>query len=240
MGLLPENARHSDLEEQEVRGLWGQNFGAGTSFVGAVDELIVAHKSLRRKWIVQAEKAVTDWDWHYSPRCYWRVVGMLVAAKEQNEMRVGLMGNVEERGSKRRVGGQVNLCVLVTGEVLAEHYRVLSKVVNEEGWLHSTFPACSTCEGIGDLTVNHRSALFLETVVGLCLGRLVGLVNLLNKVYWRWWRRILKPLLLLHDVVCIMCIIDYIGFTAWDLRLMVREVDFGLNLTMCIENRLWV
>ena len=29
------------------------------------------------------------------------------------------------------------------------------------------------CAGIDDLTVNHRSALLLETVVGLCLGRLV-------------------------------------------------------------------
>ena len=40
--------------------------------------------------------------------------------------------------------------------------------------------------------------------------------------------------LLLHDV-CNMCIIGYIGSTAWFLRLMDREVDVGLNLTMCIE-----
>ena len=49
------------------------------------------------------------------------------------------------------------------------------KVVNVEGRLNSTVPACSTCEGIDDLIVNHRSALLLETVVGLCLGRLVDL-----------------------------------------------------------------
>ena len=49
MGLLLENARHLDPEEQEVRGLQGQNFGAGISFVGAVDELIEAQKRLRRK-----------------------------------------------------------------------------------------------------------------------------------------------------------------------------------------------
>ena len=46
------------------------------------------------------------------------------------------------------------------------------KVLNAEGLLNSTVPVCSTCEGIDDLTVNHRSALLLETVVGLCLGRL--------------------------------------------------------------------
>ena len=34
-----------------------------------------------------------------------------------------------------------------------------------------TVRACSTCEGIDDLTVNHRSALLLQTVIGLCLGR---------------------------------------------------------------------
>ena len=49
------------------------------------------------------------------------------------------------------------------------------KMLNAEGWLNSTVPACSTCEGIDDITVNHRSALLLETVVGLCLGRLVEL-----------------------------------------------------------------
>ena len=48
MVLLPENARHLDLEEQKVRGLWVQNFGAGNSFVGAVDELIEVQKRLRR------------------------------------------------------------------------------------------------------------------------------------------------------------------------------------------------
>ena len=49
MRLLPENARHLDPEEQEVRGLWGQNFAAGTSFVGAVDELIEVKKRFRGK-----------------------------------------------------------------------------------------------------------------------------------------------------------------------------------------------
>ena len=48
------------------------------------------------------------------------------------------------------------------------------KVVNTEG-LNSTVSACSTCGRIDDLTVNHRSALLPETVVGLCLGRLVDL-----------------------------------------------------------------
>ena len=33
----------------ELRGLWGQSFRAGTSFVGEVDELIVVQKRLRRK-----------------------------------------------------------------------------------------------------------------------------------------------------------------------------------------------
>ena len=49
MELLPENARHLDLEEQEVRGLWRQTFGAENSFVGVVDELIEVQKRLRRK-----------------------------------------------------------------------------------------------------------------------------------------------------------------------------------------------
>ena len=34
MGLLPENARHLGLEDQEVRGLSGQNFGAENSCGG--------------------------------------------------------------------------------------------------------------------------------------------------------------------------------------------------------------
>ena len=46
--------------------------------------------------------------------------------------------------------------------------------------------------------------------------------------------------LLLHDVVCIMCIIGYIGSTSWLLRLMDKEVDVGLNLTMCIEIEDWI
>ena len=50
-----------------------------------------------------------------------------------------------------------------------------SKVMNAECLINSNVPACSTCEGIDDLTVNHRSALLLETVVGLCLGSLVEL-----------------------------------------------------------------
>ena len=49
MGLLPENARHLDLEEQEVRGLWGQNFGAENIFVGRVDALFEVQKRLRRE-----------------------------------------------------------------------------------------------------------------------------------------------------------------------------------------------
>ena len=43
--------------------------------------------------------------------------------------------------------------------------------------------------------------------------------------------------MLLHDVVCIMCIIGYIYSTTWLLRPMNREVDVGLNLTMGIEIR---
>ena len=49
MGLLPENARHLDLEEQEVRGLWAQSFGAENSFVEVVDDLIEVRNCLRRK-----------------------------------------------------------------------------------------------------------------------------------------------------------------------------------------------
>ena len=49
MRLLPENARHLHPEEQEVRGLWGQNFGAENSFVEVVDELIEVQKRLQRK-----------------------------------------------------------------------------------------------------------------------------------------------------------------------------------------------
>ena len=41
--------KHLDPEEQEVRGLKGQNFGAECSFVGMVDELML-----------QAENGVTD------------------------------------------------------------------------------------------------------------------------------------------------------------------------------------
>ena len=48
MGLLPENSRHLNPEEQKVRGLYGQNFGAESSFVGVVDELIEVQKRLRR------------------------------------------------------------------------------------------------------------------------------------------------------------------------------------------------
>ena len=47
--------------------------------------------------------------------------------------------------------------------------------MNAESLLNLTVPACSTCEGIDDLTVTHRSALLLETVFGLCLWRLVDL-----------------------------------------------------------------
>ena len=49
MGLLLENARHLDLEEQEVRGLWAQSFGAENSFVEVVDDLIEARNCLRKK-----------------------------------------------------------------------------------------------------------------------------------------------------------------------------------------------
>ena len=45
----------------------------------------------------------------------------------------------------------------------------------------------------------------------------------------------MRLLLLLHDVVCSLCIIGYIGSTTWFLRHMDREVDVGLNLTVCIE-----
>ena len=49
MGPLPKNARRLDWEEQELCGLCGQIFGAGYSFSGAMDELIVVQKRLRRK-----------------------------------------------------------------------------------------------------------------------------------------------------------------------------------------------
>ena len=49
VGLLPENPRHLDLEEQEVHGLWVQSFGAEKSFVEVVDELIEARNCLPRK-----------------------------------------------------------------------------------------------------------------------------------------------------------------------------------------------
>ena len=49
MGLLQENARRLHPEEQELCGLRGEIFGAFTAFVGAVDELIVVQKRLRRK-----------------------------------------------------------------------------------------------------------------------------------------------------------------------------------------------
>ena len=39
MGLLPENGRRLDPETQELLGLWGQNFGTGTSFA---EEMISA------------------------------------------------------------------------------------------------------------------------------------------------------------------------------------------------------
>ena len=60
MGLLAENARHLDLEEQKVRGLWVQSFGAENSFVGVVDELIEVRNCLRRKRMLQAENGVLD------------------------------------------------------------------------------------------------------------------------------------------------------------------------------------
>ena len=108
MGLLPENARHL---EQEVRGLLGQNFGAENSIVGVVDEIIEVQKRLRRKWMVQAGNGVTDW--HYSRRDYWRVMGVLVAAKEESGMLVGFTGNAVVRGLEREMEGLVHLCVLV-------------------------------------------------------------------------------------------------------------------------------
>ena len=49
MRLLRENASCLDPEEQALRGLWGQSFGSGTTFLGAVDELIEVQKRLRRK-----------------------------------------------------------------------------------------------------------------------------------------------------------------------------------------------
>ena len=42
----------------------------------------------------------------------------------------------------------------------------------------------------------------------------------------------MRLLLLLHYVVCNMCIIGYIGSTTWFLRLMDKEVDVNLNLTI--------
>ena len=44
----------------EAAWVMGKNFGAGTSFVAAVDELIVVQNCLRTKLTVQAEKEVTD------------------------------------------------------------------------------------------------------------------------------------------------------------------------------------
>ena len=48
-----------DPEEQELRGLVGRNFRAGTSFMAAVDELIAVQKRLQRKLIELTENGVT-------------------------------------------------------------------------------------------------------------------------------------------------------------------------------------
>ena len=51
---------------------------------------------------------------HYSPRGYWRVVEMLVAAKEQNGMLLGLTGNAEMHRLKQGMEKRVHLCIHVT------------------------------------------------------------------------------------------------------------------------------
>ena len=57
------------------------------------------------------------------------------------------------------------------------------------GWTVLTVSACSNCEGNGGLTVNHRSALLLGPVVGLCLEAFswVGVTTVIGRdrgVYW--------------------------------------------------------
>ena len=61
--------------------------------------------------MVQVANGVTNS--YYSARGYWRVLGVLVAAKEESEKLVGLTGNVVVRGLKRGMGERVHLCVLV-------------------------------------------------------------------------------------------------------------------------------
>ena len=85
----------------------GAMFWGWYLFCGAVDELIVVQRRLRRKWTVQAKNGVTDW--HYSPRDYWRVVGVL-AAEEQSWLRVGLTGNALVQGLERGVGAGTFMC----------------------------------------------------------------------------------------------------------------------------------
>ena len=58
--------------------------------------------------MVQAENGRTDC--HYSPRGCWRVLGVVVAAKEQSGMLVGLTGNEVVRGLKRDWGAGTFMC----------------------------------------------------------------------------------------------------------------------------------
>ena len=79
---------------------------------------------------MQSEKRVTDR--HYSPRGYWRVVGVLVAAKEQNGMLVVLTGNAVVEGLKRRIvagtfncafGGLAFKCIRYASGALANAFK---------------------------------------------------------------------------------------------------------------------
>ena len=49
MRLLPENDRRLDPEGQELRWLSGRNLRGDTTFVGAVDELIVLKKTFEEE-----------------------------------------------------------------------------------------------------------------------------------------------------------------------------------------------
>ena len=61
--------------------------------------------------MAQAANGVTNS--HYSARGNWRVLGVLVAEKEESEKLVGLMGNVVVRCLGRWRGERVHLYVLL-------------------------------------------------------------------------------------------------------------------------------
>ena len=58
--------------------------------------------------MVQEENGITNS--HYSPRGYWRVVAVLVKAKKESGMLVGLTGNAVVRGLRRGMGAGTFMC----------------------------------------------------------------------------------------------------------------------------------